>query len=169
MGLVVCCMKMLSFKRVWNVTSYPKRCIVLNPSCPPSLYNSLFTINKLLASSKIQLVRGDFQFVFSKIPPTYDVLYDVLYITQSGSLALICKQNYTVYVKLRWILKNKLLFKFSTSKKKLYANLSTYPWTEFTVPINFVPNSNQNRSNATNELVIMFHVAVDEAETSDNI
>lgn len=81
------------------------------------LYNSLFTINKLLASSKIQLVRGDFQFVFSKIPPTYDVLYDVLYITQSGSLALICKQNYTVYAKLRWILKNKLLFKFSTSKK----------------------------------------------------
>lgn len=54
-------------------------------------------------------------------------------------------------------------------QKKLYANLSTYPWTEFTVPINFVPNSNQNRSNATNELVIMFHVAVDEAETSDNI
>lgn len=51
----------------------------------------------------------------------------------------------------------------------LYANLSTYPWAEFTVPINFVPNSNQNRSNATNELVIMFHVAVDEAETSDNI
>lgn len=81
MGLVVCCMKMLSFKRVWNVTSYPKRCIVLNPSCTPSLYNSLFTINKLLASSKIQLVRGDFQFVFSKIPSTYDVLYDVLYIT----------------------------------------------------------------------------------------
>lgn len=117
MGLVVCCMKMLSFKRVWNVTSYPKRCIVLNPSCTPSLYNSLFTINKLLASSKIQLVRGDFQFVFSKIPPTYDVLYDVLYITQSGSLALICKHNYTVCAKLRWILKNKLLFKFSTSKK----------------------------------------------------
>lgn len=117
MGLVVCCMKMLSFKRVWNVTSYPKRCIVLNPSCTPSLYNSLFTINKLLASSKIQLVRGDFQFVFSKIPPTYDVLYDVLYITQSGSHALICKQNYTVYAKLRWILKNKFLFKFSTSKK----------------------------------------------------
>lgn len=102
---------------MWNVTSYPKRCIVLNPSCPPSLYNSLFTINKLLASSKIQLVRGDFQFVFSKIPPTYDVLYDVLYITQSGSLALICKQNYTVCAKLRWILKNKLLFKFSTSQK----------------------------------------------------
>lgn len=117
MGLVVCCMKMLSFKRVWNVTSYPKRCIVLNPSCPPSLYNSLFTINKLLASSKIQLMRGDFQFVFNKIPPTYDVLYDALYITQSGSLALICKQNYTVYTKLRWILKNKLLFKFSTRKK----------------------------------------------------
>lgn len=118
MGLVVCCMKMLSFKRVWNVTSYPKRCIVLNPSCTPSLYNSLFTINKLLASSKIQLVRGDFQFVFNKIPPTYDVLYDVLYITQSGSLALICKQNYTVCAKLIWILKNKLLFKFSTSKKR---------------------------------------------------
>lgn len=115
MGLVVCCMKMLSFKRVWNVTSYPKRCIVLNPSCTPSLYNSLFTINKLLASGKIQLMRGDFQFVFNKIPPTYDVLYDVLYITQSGSLALLCKL-YSIY-KIRWILKNKLLFKFSTRKK----------------------------------------------------
>lgn len=114
MGLVVCCMKMLSFKRVWNVTSYPKRCIVLNPSCTPSLYNSLFTINKLLASSKIQLVRGDFQFVFSKIPPTCRWLSYTS--TQSGNLALICKQNYTVYATLRWILKNKLLYKFSTSK-----------------------------------------------------
>lgn len=114
MGLVVCCMKMLSFKRVWNVTSYPKRCIVLNPSCTPSLYNSLFTINKLLASSKIQLVRGELPDFLARYPLH---IGEVLYITQSGSLALICKQNYTVYVKLRWILKNKLLFKFSTSKK----------------------------------------------------
>lgn len=120
MGLVVCCMKMLSFKRVWNVTSYPKRCIVLNPSCTPSLYNSLFTINKFFASSKIQLVRGELPDFLARYPLH---IGEVLYITQSGSLAILCKQNYTVYANLRWNLKNKLLCKFSISNKSIKISL----------------------------------------------